>query len=167
MGTCSWTSPAPPAFSVLPWMSLGGCAGKSKKTPCAVVQDASLVTQKTVSGTLEDITLKVRRHGIKPPAIVIIGKVAELRKKLKGLNKNRRVLFTGLSKERFFAEESFFHLPLIKILPLEDYSEFDSILKGIRKFDWIVFASRYGVKYFFERLKIAGHDSRVLNNIKI
>ena len=56
---------------------------------------------------------------------------------------------------------------MIKIEPLRNYGEFDDYLKNIRKFDWIVFASRYGAEYFFKRLTIVGLDARALSGIKI
>ncbi|MBU4342417.1 MAG: uroporphyrinogen-III C-methyltransferase [Candidatus Omnitrophica bacterium] len=142
-------------------------SGKSGNTPAAVVSKATDINQKTVRGKLKNIAEKVRTGDIEPPAIFIIGKTAELEKDFNWFRKNKRVLFTGLSKERFFTDGTYYHLPLIDIGPLDDYKEFDSHLKKIRQFDWIVFASRYGVEYFFGRLKKIGHDSRILNNIKI
>lgn len=142
-------------------------SGKSDKTPVAVVSRATDINQKTVRGKLEDISEKVKSQGIEPPAIFIIGKTTELEKDFNWLRKNKKVLFTGLSKERFFTDGTYYHLPLINIGPLEDYKEFDSHLKKIRQFDWIVFASRYGVEYFFKRLRKIGYDSRDLGKIKI
>lgn len=72
-----------------------------------------------------------------------------------------------MSKERFFIEKTYFHLPLIKIVPLSDYTEFDNYLKNIEEFNWIVLTSRYGVEHFFKRLNATGFDSRVLKNIKV
>ena len=107
------------------------------------------------------------KEKITPPAVVIIGKVASLEKEFNWLEKNKRILFTGLSKERFFTNGTYFHLPLIRIDPLSDYSELDSHLKNIEKFDWAVFASRYAAEYFFKRLEAFGRDTRDLHGIKI
>ncbi|NQV04623.1 MAG: uroporphyrinogen-III C-methyltransferase [Candidatus Omnitrophica bacterium] len=142
-------------------------SGKSDKTPVAVVSRAADINQKTVRGKLNDISAKVKRQGIRPPAIFIIGRTAGLEKNFNWLKKNKRVLFTGLSKERFFGDATYHHLPLISIEPLDDYEEFDGYLKEIKQFDWIVFASRYGVEYFFKRLREVGYDSRGLGKIKI
>lgn len=142
-------------------------AGKDKDTPVAIVQDASLLSQKVLTATLKDIVAKTKKEKLRPPSIVIIGKVAELEKEFNWLKRNKRILFTGLSQERFFTKDTYFHLPLIRIEPLEDYGEFDGYLKSLGKFEWIVFSSRYGAEYFFKRLKCAGFDSRILNNIKI
>ena len=142
-------------------------AGKDKNTPVAVVQNASLLNQRVLRGTLKDIVVKAKDEKIKPPAIIIIGKVAKLEKNFNWLRRNKRVLFTGLSEERFFIRGTYFHLPLIKICLLENYDKFDDYLRSIRKFDWVVFASRYGVEYFFKRLNAIGNDARALTHIKI
>ncbi len=142
-------------------------AGKDKNTPVAIVQNASLLNQRVLIGTLKDIAAKAKNEKIKPPAIVIVGKVANFEKNFNWLRKNKKVLFTGLSDERFFISGTYFHMPLIKIEELNNYKEFDSYLIKIREFDWIGFASRYGVEYFFKRLKQVGYDSRILNGIKI
>jgi uroporphyrinogen III methyltransferase/synthase len=142
-------------------------AGKDKDTSVAIIQDASLITQKILTGTLKDIVRKANLAKIRPPAIAIIGEITRLENKFNWLKKNKKILFTGLSQERFFIKGTYFHLPLIKIGPLDDYREFDNYLKDIKKFDWIVFASRYGVEYFFKRLKAINSDSRLLANIKI
>ena len=174
--------------SILDWQSLAGCgtivlymavenlanivkwlveSGKDPDTRVAIIQDASLLTQKVLTGTLKDIVVKAKKNKIKPPAIIIIGEVVKLEKKFNWLKKNKRILFTGISGERFFEKGFIFHLPLIKIIPLEDYRHFDTLLKNIENYDWIVFLSRYGVQYFFKRLNEIGLDARKLNNTKI
>lgn len=142
-------------------------AGKSKDTPVIIVQDISLLTQKVSTGTLKNIVASAKREKIKPPVIIIIGEVVKLEKEFNWLKRNKRVLFTGLSKERYFTKGTYFHLPLIKIEPMSSYEQFDKHLRNIKSFDWIIFASRYGVEYFFKRIKHIGLDSRELNNIKI
>lgn len=141
--------------------------GKSEDTPVVTVSRAGDINQKVVRGRLKDIGEKVKKEGITAPAIFIIGEVAGLERDFNWLRRSKKILFTGLSRERFFTEGTYFHLPLIKIEPLEDYAEFDNYLKDIKEFDWIVFTSRYGVEYFFKRMKIIGYDSRVLYNIRI
>lgn len=142
-------------------------AGKSPDTRIAIVEDVSLLRQKLLTGTLKDITLKAKRQKIRPPAIIIIGETVKLEASLNWLRKNKRILFTGLSKERFFLKGTYFHLPLIEIKPLDDYAEFDDYLKNIGNFHWLVFSSRYGVEYFFQRLKNMGLDVRELRETKI
>ncbi|MFQ5952920.1 MAG: uroporphyrinogen-III C-methyltransferase [Candidatus Omnitrophota bacterium] len=142
-------------------------AGKDKSTPVAVIQNASWTNQKVLIGTLDNIAEKAQEKGFKPPAIIIIGKTARLEKKFNWLKKNKRVLFTGLSAERYFLKGTYEHVPLIKTEPAKSYKKFDAQVKNIEDFDWIVFTSRYGVKHFFERLKNLGFDARKLYRVKI
>lgn len=174
--------------SSIDWKSIAGCgtivlymaveniskiadklisAGKPKDTAVLAVSKAAGIAQRTAKGGLESIGRIVKEKGIKPPSVFIIGETVKLEKKFNWLGRNKRVLFTGLSKERYFVKETYFHIPLIKIVSLDDYKQFDNYLKKISGFDWIVFTSRYGVEYFFKRLKIIGCDSRVLKDIKI
>jgi len=174
--------------SVLNWQSLAKCgtivlymavenlanivkwlkqAGKTFDTPVAIVENASLLTQKVLVGSLKDIAAKARKNKVKPPAIIIIGEVVKLERKFNWLKKTERTLFTGISPERFFEKGIIIHLPLIKIMPLEDYSEFNRAVKDIGSHNWIVFSSRYGVKYFFERLNKIGLDARNFSQAKI
>lgn len=141
--------------------------GKSKTTPVAIVKDASLPWQKITLGTLAKISQKAKAAKVKPPAIIIIGEVVRLEKKFNWFKKTKRVLFTGISSQRFFTNELVFHLPLIKIIPLRDYRRMDVQLKDIGKYDWIIFTSRYGAQYFFQRLQRIGLDSRQLKGAKV
>ena len=142
-------------------------AGKSKDTACAIVRTATLATQKVLSGKLENIAEKAKQERIKPPAIIIVGDVVKSGKRFNWLKKNKKILFTGLSNERFFIKDTYFHLPLIKIEPMDDYREFDNYIKNIKDYDWIIFASRYCTEYFFKRLGVIGLDLRVLTGIRI
>jgi uroporphyrin-III C-methyltransferase/precorrin-2 dehydrogenase/sirohydrochlorin ferrochelatase len=52
--------------------------GRSADTPVAVVADGTLRTQQVVRCTLADVEEQVRVHGVRPPAIVVVGDVAGL-----------------------------------------------------------------------------------------
>lgn len=141
--------------------------GRRPDTAVAIVQDVSLLSQKTLVGTLRDIVLKAKREKIRPPAIIIIGEVVGLEKRFNWFRNTKKTLFTGISAKRYFEKGIFIHLPLIKIKPLTNYRQLDQSLRNIQNYDWIVFTSRYGVEYFFNRLKVAGYDARVLQKIKV
>jgi uroporphyrinogen III methyltransferase/synthase len=53
--------------------------GRDPQTPVAVVRWASTSEQRTVVGNLENIAEIVRKNNIKPPSLVIIGEVVNLR----------------------------------------------------------------------------------------
>ena len=57
--------------------------GRIPSTPAAVIERGATLSQRTVTGTLTDIAKAARDAGIKPPAILVVGGVVELRKTLK------------------------------------------------------------------------------------
>ena len=54
--------------------------GMEKNMPVAVIQDGTTIKQRMVTGTISNITQKVKQSKIKPPSIIIIGKVVSLSK---------------------------------------------------------------------------------------
>ena len=160
--------------------------GKDKNTKIAVISNVSKINQKIVVGELKNIVEKVKKENITVPAVVIIGDVVEKERKFNWFKKIKKVLYTGISEERFFENTLYFHIPMIAIKPLEDYTELDNWIKKLcitnnfqikthnselitqnHSIDWLVFTSRFGVYYFFDRLLKLGYDSRKLNGIKI
>jgi uroporphyrin-III C-methyltransferase / precorrin-2 dehydrogenase / sirohydrochlorin ferrochelatase len=53
-------------------------AGRAPDTPVAVVQEGTTRTQRVVHSTLDKVADDVAAHGIRPPAVVVIGPVAAL-----------------------------------------------------------------------------------------
>ncbi len=141
--------------------------GKPADTPVAAISQAGRINQKIAIAKLDNISRIVKKEEITAPAIFIIGPVVRLNERLNWFRRNKRVLFTGLSAKRFFLKGNYFHLPMIKIEPLDDYADFDRYFKAISSFNWVIFTSRYAVQYFFQRLDKIGLDTRSLWNIKI
>ncbi len=56
--------------------------GLPKSTPVAVIQNGTTAKQRMIKGTISNIAKKVNQHKLKPPCIIIIGKVVNLSKKL-------------------------------------------------------------------------------------
>lgn len=57
-------------------------AGRPADEPAAVVSRAATPAQRVLVGTLGDIAEGVRREGIEPPALVVVGKVVQLQHRL-------------------------------------------------------------------------------------
>jgi uroporphyrinogen III methyltransferase/synthase len=142
-------------------------SGVREDTPAAVISNISRIGQRILTAELKDVAEKVREEGIKPPAIIIIGEIVKKSEKFNWFQKTKKILFTGISPQRYYERGIIFHLPLIEIKPLKSYTKMDSLLKKLNIFDWIVFTSRYGVFYFFDRLFKLKCDSRDLKGIKI
>lgn len=152
--------------------------GKDADTPAAIIQRGTTQMQRVVAGTLGNIALKSKTENIKAPAVIIIGEVVQLRDKLhwfykKPLSGKRIVVARAKEDAPGFAdmiEEAGGEpvlIPAIKTIPTDIDVEFENIIKNMHTFSWLVFTSRKGVKYFFDKLKQCNIDIRHLAGIKI
>lgn len=147
--------------------------GRSPETPVAVVRWASTPEQKSVVGTLETIADVVADAEIKPPALIVIGEVVNLRNTIDWFEKRalfgRRIIVTRTREQASELvaglEEngaSCYECSTINIEPVEDYDILDEALERIDEYHWVLFTSLNGVKYFFNRLYEKGLDARDL-----
>ena len=149
--------------------------GRNPKTPVAVVRWGTRAEQTTLVGNLENITGLVKANDIKPPAVMVVGDVVNLRKKLKWFEDKplfgQRILVTREHTEGFElldelgAEIVEFHT--IRIVPPDDWSELDHAIEKIDSYHWLVLTSVNGVKFFFRRLIERDRDIRDLKGVKI
>lgn len=56
--------------------------GLDRDTPVAVIQDGTTASHRMIKGTLANIARKVRESKVRPPSIIIIGKVVSLSDKI-------------------------------------------------------------------------------------
>lgn len=149
--------------------------GRPPQTPVAVIRWGTRPDQKTIVGTLETISAVVREKHIRPPAVMIVGEVVNLRETLKWYEKKPlfgyRVLVTREHMEGFERLEELgaeiLEFPTIEITQPQSYAELDLCIEQITSYAWIVFTSRNGVKYFFKRFFERDKDIRELKGIKI
>lgn len=147
--------------------------GRDPKTPVAVVRWASTPEQRSVVGTLETITQVVKDSGIKPPSLIIIGEVVNLRNTINWYEKRplfgKKIIVTRtreMASDLVAGLEEFgancLEYSTINIKPVDSYQVIDEELERIDEYHWILFTSLNGVKYFFERLYAKGMDARDL-----
>jgi len=149
--------------------------GRSPETPVAVIRWGTRPDQKTLVSTLKDIAKLVREKDIRPPAVTIVGDVVNLRKELNWYEKKpmfgHRVLVTREHSGGFELLEELgaevIQFPTIEIVPPENWGELDRAIDTIESYDWLIFTSSNGVKYFFSRLFEKGRDIRELKGMKI
>ncbi len=149
--------------------------GRSPDTPVAVIRWGTRPDQKTITGTLRDIVDIVKEKDIKPPAVMVVGEVVKLRKRLMWYEKKpmfgHRVLVTREHAGGFEPLEDLgaemIEFPTIEIAPPENYDELDSAINKIEAYNWIIFTSGNGVKYFLKRMMEKDKDIRDLKGIKI
>ena len=152
--------------------------GRPVSTPVALIRWGTMPDQQIVSGTLANITERVRAAGLKPPAVTIIGSVAELRESLHWFEDrplhDQRVLVTRTRKQasalsarlRALGAETF-ELATIEIAPPKKWALLDGAIAELGTYDWIVFTSINGVATFWERLELAGLDARALHGVQL
>jgi len=58
--------------------------GRPGRTPVAVIRNATLPDQQVVEAPLATVAAKVTAAGLRPPAVVVIGEVVSLRRRLRG-----------------------------------------------------------------------------------
>lgn len=153
-------------------------AGRSPETPAALIRWGSRSEQETVSGSLKNILSKVKKANFKPPAVTVIGEVVGLREKLKWFEKKRllgkNILVTrpraqSASMQKMIEEEAGNAVlaPSIKIKEAADKSGLENAIKNLDKYQYLIFTSVNGVKYFIQTLEKVGLDLRALAGIKI
>jgi len=152
--------------------------GRDPHTPVAVVRWASTSEQRTVVGNLENIAEVVRKNNIKPPSLVVIGEVVNLRDTINWYEKrplfSKRIIVTRTRDqaselvdllENFGAE--CLEYPTIALEPVASYGILDQALKEMETYHWLLFTSINAVDYFFKRLFELGMDARDLKGPKI
>lgn len=151
--------------------------GLSAETPAAVVQWASLGRQRSVSGTVADLAARVAKAGLAAPAIVFVGEVVRDHEAIDWFERlplfGRRVAITRTRDQNSELREKLetlgaevLELPLINIT--KDVSKYGlvEILSELGSYDWIVFTSANGVRYFFEEFLKGFKDIRALGLLR-
>ncbi len=165
------------------WGHLGEIAsrimasGRSPQEPTAAISWGATGRQRVIFSELGDIQRRVREEGLRPPLLVVVGKVVELGKRLSWREKlplhGKRVLTLrnprqSLSLCRRLRElgASAVNVPAIRMCKNPDPGWAET-LNNLMRYQWLVFTSPNGVSYFFEELLSSGRDSRCLSGLKI
>ena len=146
-------------------------AGRAPSTPAMAVRWGTRPDQDVLAGTLDNLGAIIHQHGLKPPATIVVGDVVALRGKLSWFEKlplhGQRIVVTR-AREQAGAITGLLHglgaevieLPTIEIRPAPDYAALDAALANLHRYDWLIFTSANGVRFFFERLDLSACDVR-------
>jgi uroporphyrinogen III methyltransferase/synthase len=147
--------------------------GRSGNTPAIVVRWGTRPDQETLTGTLATIADEIDQAHLKPPATVIIGEVVGLHQKLSWFEKlplfGKQIVVTRAQEQagelsgrlRSLGGDAI-ELPVISIQPPEDSAPLDLAIAHLADYDWLIFTSVNGVRFFLERLDHSAHDLRSL-----
>ncbi len=155
--------------------------GRAPETPVALVQWGTWSKQKVVTGTLADIVEIVKRSGLTPPAVCVVGEVVKLRERLRWFdNPQTRPLFgkkivvtraraqaSALSDALRSRGAEPIEMPSIKIERIQDTEAIDKALRFLTKYDWIVFTSANAVAIVADRIDALRKDSRLFGGTRV
>src|SRR5664279_1357191 len=133
--------------------------GRSPGTPAMAVRWATRPDQQTITGTLS--SLPGMLAGMKPPATIVVGEVVRLREKLDWFERlplfGKRIVVTrardqadALSARLRARGAEAIEMAAIEIRPAADYGPLDRALAELDAYDWLIFTSANGVRFFLE-----------------
>ncbi len=157
--------------------------GRSPATPAMAVRWATRPDQHTIAGTLADLQGKIAAEGLKPPATIIIGEVVALRERFNWFERlplfGQRIVITRDRRQAMDLAEPLEALgaetllaPMIEIQGPDiqgpetregvDSRPLDHAIARLSTYDWLIFTSVNGVRYFTEALDRSSVDLRSL-----
>jgi len=155
-------------------------AGRKAETPVSVTRVGTTTEQSTLTSTLATVAADVRAARIAPPAIIVVGKVVDLRTTLSWFETKPlfgwRVLVPRTKEQapalsqrlRSFGavpEE----VPTISVEPPRNPQQMDKAIRGLveGRYEWIAFTSINAVKAVKEKFDEYGLDARAFSGLKI
>lgn len=152
--------------------------GKDKNTPVAFISWATRSNQRVVTATLENAYEVAIKENVKPPTLIVVGSVVNLREKLNFFEEKplfgKNIVVTRCRTQSSALAEKIsemggnpIEIPTIKIQKVEDNKELEVEIDKIKDYTYILFSSKNAVDIFFDKLNEMGYDSRVLCNSKI
>jgi uroporphyrinogen III methyltransferase/synthase len=152
--------------------------GKAAETPAALIEAGSTPRQRTVVATLGTLAEKVAEEDRGPPALLVIGDVLSRRPALRWFEElplfGQRVVLTRPTDQSDRSAADLEDLgaevlvaPTVTIGPPADGQPLDSAIDRLGTFEWLVFTSANGVRFFVDRLRTRGKDLRALGHLKL
>ncbi|HEX5228743.1 MAG TPA: uroporphyrinogen-III synthase, partial [Bryobacteraceae bacterium] len=147
--------------------------GRAGDTPAVAVRWGTRPDQETIAGTLSTIADRIEAADLKPPATVIIGEVVGLQQKLAWYENlplfGKKIVITRAADQaaefsdrlRSLGADAI-ELPVIALEAPADPAPLDHALANLATYDWLVFTSVNGVRFFLDRLDQSRHDLRSL-----
>jgi uroporphyrinogen III methyltransferase/synthase len=126
-------------------------------------------------GTVAEV---VRRRELRPPTIIVVGEVVSLAPELSWFARRpligKRVMLTRPRRQSRFVAEKLAEMgadvvfqPAIEIYDPPDWAGVDEAIDRLGSYDWLVFSSANGVRYFLDRLWDKKVDLRKLGRLKL
>ena len=152
--------------------------GLPPDTPAAVVQWASLGRQRSVAGTAATIADLVEKNQLGAPAIIFVGEVVRNHTAIDWFEHlplfGRRVAITRTREQASELRAKLevlgaevLELPLIQVTKKISPETRDDVFAEFGSYDWLVFTSANGVRFFFEEFFQKFDDVRALGLVRL
>lgn len=152
--------------------------GRAKETPVALVRWGTTCRHRSHVGTLESIAEDAVRLGFSSPSLIVVGEVCALHDTLNWYERKPLLGFgVVVTRAREQASELLdlleemgaccFEFPTIAIDPLEDDEPIAREVTRLHEYDWVVFTSVNGVKWFWKTLSRLGRDARTFAGLHV
>lgn len=147
--------------------------GRSASTPAIAVRWGTRPEQETVVGTLGNLAERIAAYGMKPPATIIAGEVVALRERFNWFERlplfGRKIVITRdrsqtgdlAARLRALGAEAI-ELPTIELRPPADPRPLANAIERLECYDWLIFTSANGVRFFTQALDRSRRDLRAL-----
>lgn len=153
-------------------------AGMDPQTPAALVHRGTTPRQRSLVSSLADLPKAALEAHFTNPSVIVVGKVASLHDKLNWFEQKplfgKSVVVTrareqasGLARSLTELGAEVIQCPTIEIRPLSDYAQLDAAVSRLADYQWLIFTSVNGVRWFWSRLGAAGKDSRAIGACKV
>ena len=148
-------------------------AGRDPGEPVAVVERGTHPGQRTIVDTLAGIAARIEAEEVRPPAITVIGPVAELRETIAWLERRplhgevvavtrARAQASGLAARLRELGAEVVETPAIRIQPRPLEGELRQAIERIEEYSLVCLTSPNGVRRLFDGLGEHGRDARAL-----
>ena len=152
--------------------------GKCKDTPVALISWATRYNQRVITSTLEDVYETAIRENVKPPTLIVVGSVVNLRDTLNFFENKplfgKNIMVTRSRTQSSSIVEKIMDLggnpieiPTIKIEKIENNIELENEINNIKNYTYLVLTSKNAVEIFFDKLEEMNLDARALANSKV
>lgn len=152
--------------------------GRDPETHACLIQWGTLPKQKVVTGRLREIDVVAKKAGIRPPAIILVGNVINLREQLQWFEHRplfgKKIAITRAPHQSFKLGEmlteagaEIIYCPTIDIRPIKPNKRLSQAIDTVHQYSCIIFTSTNAVSLFFETLYSRDKDTRALAGIKI
>ena len=153
-------------------------AGMPGDTPSALVYRGTTTKQRSLTAPLADLPAAAEREGFANPSVIVVGDVVSVRDKLNWFEKKPlfgRTIVVTRAREQASASAALFEemgaevlqFPTIAISPMKDWAAVDDAIRRLQEYEWLIFTSVNGVRFFRGRMQALGRDARAFAGLRI